>query len=170
MAEEIKVPCNVWPHRATNANALYDHLTMTNNLYQPQGLRLPNSKDSRICFELAGVIPTNINATPLGILRVYWIPAVGTGTLKLFYDIFGATQEATSLDPSGAGTVTGNTTDTPSAINQPQITDIALTALAASLLSGRWIFGWLERKANTDAADTLEGDIIIPRILFVANT
>lgn len=170
MAEEIKIPCLFWPHRTNNASAYYDHLSMTNNAFQPQGIRLPNLKDCDILFEMSTPIPTNINAAPAGFIRVYWIPDVALGTLKLFWDIFISTQESTSQDPTSPFTISTNGTDTASGQYQEQVTNIDLVAQAANLVSNRIVKGRIQRKALTDAADTLEGAIIIPKILFVANT
>jgi len=169
VAEEIKIPCRLAPHTANNANAYYGRLDMTNDLWQPFGLVLPDDKDSRVSFVMASPIPTNINATPAGIFRFIWVPG-GTGSVKLFLDATVATLDSTSLDPASATLSTSVTEAAAVGANVIQTTDIALTSLAASLVSNRVLFGWIERKASTDVADSVEAPIVLLQCLFVANT
>lgn len=142
---------------------------MTNDLWQPFGIVLPDDKDSRVSFVMSSPIPTNINATPAGIFRFIWAPA-GTGSVKLFLDATVATFDSTSLDPASATLSTSVTEAAAVGANVIQTTDIALTALAGSLVSNRVLFGWIERKASSDAADTIEAAVVLLGALFVANT
>lgn len=157
------------PHTATNANAYYGRLDMTNDAFQPFGIVMPDDKDSRVSFRMSGPIPTNINGTPAGIFRFVWA-AAGTGNVKLFLDAVVATNDTTSLDPT-VGTLSTSATEAVAVgANVIQVTDIALTSLAASLTSGKHVFGWIERRASSDAADTVEATVVLLGALFVANT
>lgn len=169
MAEEIRIACQLSPHTTTDANAYYGRIVMTNNAHQAFGIIVPDDKDSRINFRMASPIPTNINGTPAGILRVFW-GAAGTGNFKVFADVLVATNDTTSLDPT-VGTLSTSVTEAVAVgANTFQATDISLTSLAASLTNGKTLFGWLGRKANTDAADTVEAAIVLLGACFVANT
>lgn len=156
-------------HTTTNANAYDGCLDMTNDAFQAFGIILPNGADSRVNLFLASPIPTNINATPAGIFRLEWIP-MSTGNFKIFLDLDDCVPDTTQMDIT-AGALTTNVTEAAvTGAGVLQVTDISLTSIAASLVSGSGLFGWLERKASSDASDTVEAPIALMRAYFVANT
>ena len=156
-------------HTNINANAYDGPLDMPNDNFQAFGIILPNALDSRVNLFLASPLPTNINATPAGIFRIEWIPAA-TGNFKIFLDMSVAVPDTTIMDITSATLSTNVTEAVATAAYGLQKTDIALTSLAGSLVSENSPFGWLERKALTDAGDTVEDAIVLMKAYVIANT
>lgn len=160
-SELIQITCAIWPaEQGSKANASGYQLPQVNNVYNPEGVLMPDDLDSRCHFRSLLPVPSWVNATPNGKLRITFVPNVGSGNVKLAPAAFTTVPNTTSLDPAAPTALTA-ATSTVAAIYVERTMDFALTALAAGLISGNFLQGYIDRNASTDAADTCEEAIII---------
>ena len=167
MAGEIVIPFHLSPHRTTNANASWDHLTQTTNTFQPFGIRLPDALASNVNCWLCRPIPTNINGTPGGKIKIHWVTDTATGNdVKFFIYCSDATFNTTSLDPSSwdDSLTVVDTNNGQYVVNECEVS-LSSTAQTAGLD----LIVLISRNA-VDAADTLAADVLVTDVQYVANT
>lgn len=167
MAEEIKIELQVDAHRINNANAVWDHLSLTNNKFVPSGWRLRDTEHAELLLRLP-VIPSDIHTTtPNAKARIKWVTASTdvASAIKLFLRMSDVLPDTDTYDPA-AWDMDVNATDTSGAAGRANSLDIAISG--PSLAAGRELIGVLARNAG-DASDVLAADIIITGVLFVAD-
>jgi len=166
MSEEIRTEFRVSPHRTVNSNATFDHITLTNNLVNPFGVRFRNGEIADLILWLP-IIPPEIHATtPNGKIRVLWTTSSSdvVNAVKFFLDVKVVASGGT-VDPA-AWDFSTTTTDTSDGAGLLSLRTIDLTALA--LPAGNSIIARLRRDSG-DAADLLGSDVLILGALFVAD-
>ena len=157
-SEKIQIPCRLWPSRAVNTNASVAPFTISGSHFQPECIQLADLLDSNVELITLLPVPAWVHATtPNGKLRIGYVPSVGSGTLKVACQAKAGAPASVSFSISSGWTVDTSATDAVAAANTPRTFDIALTAMAASLVPGNLVFGLLKRLAQTDAADTMAG-------------
>lgn len=165
MAEEIKIPFRCTPHRVTNPNCVWDHLTLTNNHFMVSGWRMRDTEIARVNLYLPA-IPSGLHGTPNAKLRVRWVTASASGSAwKLFVRLSDVLVGTDTYDPTTFDLETDATDTSPGA---GRSNDFDFTITGPNLSAGRELIGYLERNAG-DVADVLAADIVIPEVLFIAD-
>ncbi len=166
MAGEISIPFVMKANRTNNANASWDTITLTNNNIEVSGYRLPDTLQSDLSLFMARPVPTNINGTPAGKVKVYWVTAsADANDVKFFiyasdYAVNSGSVDISSYDDSLTVTDTNNGAGV---VNEAEVSLSSTTQT-----SGKWIEVLLRRNA-ADAADTLAADIVVQAVLYVAD-
>ncbi len=171
MAEEIGVGFDVSRHPVNNPNGVRQRVTFTNGIFIPEGwlFRASEHAEYNICIPY---LP-KMNATPNGKIRVLWTTAVaGTNAVKFYIKLREIIHNNASYtwDPSSANfTASLDSSVTTSSLGAalPNISDLAIPG--AMLAQGRGLVGTIRRN-DADAADTLSGEIIVPKVIFVADS
>lgn len=166
MADEIKIPCRVWPSRDENQNGSYDHFSLTEKKYIAEGIRCPTAVDTDLFFRMTAPIPTAIDSTPAGQIWITFIPLAASSAVVLKVSLFSITP-GENVDPVSfddefqqAITIGGS-----SGIEQTQEFGPISSATEASLdvVAGRI------QRLGTEAGDSNTGDIGIVQVLYVAD-
>ena len=168
-AGEIKIRMDDSPHRVNNANCVWSHLTLSNNVHMSGGWLMRNAEVADLNIDLPVPIPTNINATPNGKIRICWLTSSSdtSNAVKFFCGISDVVENSDSVDPSAFDmAISTNVTDTSGGAGILNTVDV--TVSGPTLSAGRHLIG-LIRRDSTDAGDTLAADVYVTRVLFVAD-
>lgn len=168
MAEEIQIPLLLWSHRTNNTNCTWDQLTQSNNNHQASGWRFRDNEIADLNGKLSRPIPSNINGTPAGKIRIHWVTSTATASnVEWHVYVIDVQYNTTSVDPSSWD----DTLTVIDANNGAYIENECDVSIATSTLtSGRCVRVLIRRDAtagNTD--DTLASDCILTDAIFIAD-
>jgi hypothetical protein len=168
MADEIKIPCNLWRHPTRNANAYEDTLDQTNDEFVAKGIVLPDIVYSRLCFEMTEPVPADYDSTPK--LRVYWkTKSTDTSSnMELEYEIENFTPQVDSEDEA-TWTIDSAVQDISNGQFEKNIIDISLAGLS-TLAIGDFVLGTIARDAQVgNGSDTLADLAMITHVVFIGS-
>jgi hypothetical protein len=168
-SQAIQIPLNFWPSQFTKANATWFQIDQTNDLFNPEGVLMPDDVDSRICGSTVIRIPSTINATPNGLVRLTYVPVGATGNvLFIAGGCFASVPGTTSIDPASLTSFT-TITDAVAAAFVERTVDISLSGIAAGIIANNYINIAIDRNASSDASDTHEANILVTRLTLIAD-
>lgn len=168
MANEIKIPCEFWPHPTRDANAYMDTLALTNNEFVDFGAILPDTVLSRICFKASEPLPTNYASAPK--LRISWKTASTdtTSAWQAGYEIDAFTPDTDTEDPTSWG-LDSTATDISAGAGKVNTLEIDISSLTEA--AGDVIKGTISRDAQvTNASDTLASSVQIVALHIIGST
>jgi len=166
MAEEIQIPLQLWPQRTNNANATWDQLTQTNNNHQAAGWRFKDGDTADINGKIAQPIPSDINGTPAGKIRIHWVCGAATANdCKWFVYCSDIAYNTDSTDPS---TWDDSLTVVDTNSGQYVENECEVSIATASLTAGKGLRVLIRRNTG-DGQDTLSEDVILTDALFIAD-
>lgn len=169
MADEIKIPCNIWRHPTRNANAYEDTLDQTNDEFVAVGIVFPDSVYSRLCFEMSEPLRSDYVSTPK--LRIYWKTdsTDTTSNMELEYEISEFTPQTDTEDPTTWG-VDSATQDISNGQFEKNYFDVSLSALSG-LAVGDFVAGTIARDAQVgNGNDTLAALSMVTHVIFLGST
>jgi hypothetical protein len=168
MAEEIQIPIMLSAHRVNNANAAWDHLTLTNNTRMEAGWRCRDDEIADINGRLTRPIPSNINGTPAGKVRLHWVTASSsTNNCKWFVYLVDGAYNTDTVDPA-AWDDSLTVIDANNGAGIPNECDVTISS--ATLTSGRGVWLLFRRDATVgESQDTLAADVLLTDALLIAD-
>lgn len=175
MAAEIRIPFEEFAHPITNNRARRKLFRLTNNIVMPPAWVCRASEHAGIIIYLP-IIPPEIKAsTPAGKLRIKWVTALTdtTNAAKFFCKlrVVNPDDAASSYDPSGAdftAHLDSSVTDISKGAGDPNECELAIPDAMLASVQGKELIGLITRN-DSDAGDTLAGEIGIVKTYFVAD-
>lgn len=166
MAEEIQVPIRLYPQRTNNANACWDQLTQSTDAHQPAGFRFRNTEIAEVNGDLTRPIPSSVNGTPAGKVRLSWVSAsADTDNCKWFVYVKDIAYDTDTTDPASWD---DSLTVVDASNGQYVENQCDVSISTATLSSGRNV-RFLIKRDSTDGSDTLAADVILTGAIFVAD-
>lgn len=168
MAEEIQIPVVLYPQRTNNANASWDQLTQSTNAFQAAGWRMKDTEIAEVNGILARPIPSSINGTPAGKIRLWWITASATGSdVEWHVYLSDVTVDSDTCDPA-AWDDSLTVVDTNNGAYELNQCDVSISS--ASLTSGKQVILNIKRDASAgNGDDTLAADVLLVAAVLIAD-
>lgn len=168
MAEEIQIPLKIFPQRTNNANCSWDQLTQSNNDHQPGGWRMKDAEIAEVNACLSRPIPSSINGTPAGKVRLHWVTDTATGNnVEWHVYLSDVIYNTDTVDP---GSWNDSLTVIDANNGQYIANECDVTISTATLSSGRGLVVNIKRDASAgNGDDTLAADVLLLDAIFIAD-
>jgi hypothetical protein len=163
MASEIDIPFEVYPQQFNNANATWSQLNLAPNTHAVSGWLMANGVTADLNVSLAAPVPTYINATPNGALKIRWVTSsTDTATSRTFGVKLSSIQPDTTLCNITTFDIDTTVNDTNNGAGKENEVSLALSSVSLNQTAGRGIRGRIQVVGATY-------DLYITSIRYVAD-
>lgn len=166
-SEAIQQPFELWPTPTTNGSRAV--FTFTNTSHYCEGWYCPNAEAVVYDGRLVEPIRGDINGTPNGKLRIFWLTndTNTTNAVKFTVSLSDVAFNTDVVAPAAHDQASSTVTDVSNGYSVENSCDVTISG--PSLTAGRGLVLRVMRDPG-DASDTLAADVMITRVLMVADT